>query len=106
MKDEQRVFLSLMGRPPLRLTVEQAASALNCGEQDVSILVAARLLKPLGNPAPNARKYFATFEILELANDRAFLDKVTSAIYRYWLNKNRRRRDNDGSEFQANREAA
>lgn len=106
MKDEQRVFLSLLGRPPLRLTVEQTACVLNCGEQDVSILTAARLLRPLGNPAPNARKYFATFEILELATDRGFLDKVTSAIYRYWLNKNRRRRDNDGSEFQGNREAA
>jgi hypothetical protein len=90
----------------LRLTVEQAASALNCGEQDVTILVAARLLKPLGNPAPNARKYFATFEILELANDRAFLDKITNAIYRYWLNKNRRRQGGQDADFQGNREAA
>jgi hypothetical protein len=91
MKDDQRIFLSLLEKPPLRLTVEQMGWMLNCTDQDVRILVAAKLIKPLGNPAPNAQKYFATFEILELTNNRSWLEKATSAIYRHWLNKNRRR---------------
>jgi hypothetical protein len=33
---------------------------------DVPLLVAARLLKPLGNPAPNGVKYYAAVEIVEL----------------------------------------
>src|ERR1022692_535252 len=37
---------------------------LNCQTHDVPILVAARLLKPLGNPAPNCTKCFATAELL------------------------------------------
>jgi hypothetical protein len=31
----------------------------------VPVLVAARLLKPLGNPQPNSVKFFATLEVLE-----------------------------------------
>lgn len=43
-------------------------------------LVAAGLLKPLGNPQPNSVKFFATLELLELVKDRAWLAKVTSAL--------------------------
>ncbi len=88
MKDEQRQFLSLCGRPPARLTVEQAAWLLNCQVHDVPTLVAARLLKPLGNPPPNGTKYFATAEILELADDQSFLSKMTNAIHQHWQKKN------------------
>jgi hypothetical protein len=37
---------------------------------DVPILVAAHLLKPLGNSPPNSVKYFATLELLEQVKDR------------------------------------
>jgi hypothetical protein len=43
---------------PARLTAEQAAWVLNGQSHDVPILVAARLLKLLGNPAQNAIKFF------------------------------------------------
>jgi hypothetical protein len=36
---------------------------------DVPILVAARLLKPLGNPPPNSVKYFAASELFEQMKD-------------------------------------
>jgi hypothetical protein len=36
---------------------EQAAWVLNCQPHDVPILVAALLLKPLGNPPPHSVKY-------------------------------------------------
>jgi hypothetical protein len=58
MRDDQHRFLSLLGQLPARLTAEQVAWVLNCQAGDVPILVVARLLKPLGNPAHNSVKYF------------------------------------------------
>jgi hypothetical protein len=39
----------------------------------VPILVAAHLLKPLGNPLVKIVKYFATLELLEQVKDRTWL---------------------------------
>ena len=52
------------------------------------VLVAARLLKPLGNPPPNSVKFFAAVEVLELIKDRAWLAKVTHALIQHWQKKN------------------
>jgi hypothetical protein len=100
MKEEQQRFLSLLGRPPARLTAEQAAWVLNCQPHDVPILVAARLLKPLGNPPPNSVKYFAASELLELAEDRAWLAKVTNALNQYWQKKNAAKREGRPARLQ------
>ena len=88
MKDEQHRFLMLLGQLPARLTAEQAAWVLNCGAHDVPVLVAARLLKPLGNPAANSIKFFATADLLELAKDRQWLMRMTHAVNQHWHNKN------------------
>jgi hypothetical protein len=61
---------------------------LNCQPHDVPIPVAARLLKPPGNPAPNGIKFFATSELLELVKDRAWLAKVTNALNQHWQKRN------------------
>jgi hypothetical protein len=66
---------------------------LNCQPHDVPVLVAARLLKPLGNPPPNCVKFFASLEVLELAKDRAWLAKLTNTLTQHWQHKNRRKRD-------------
>jgi len=78
----------LLGQLPARLTAEQAAWVLNCQPHDVPALVAARLLRPLGNPAPNSIKFFATSEILEMAKDRQWLTRVTSTINQHWHKQN------------------
>jgi hypothetical protein len=52
-------------------------------------LVAARLLKPLGNPQPNSVKYFAAVEVLELAKDRAWLARMTNDVNQHWQKKKR-----------------
>ncbi len=91
MRDDQHQFLRLLGQLPARLTAEQAAWVLNCQPHDVPILVAARLLKPLGNPLPNSVKFFATTEVLELAKDRVWLARVTNAVNQHWRQKNQRR---------------
>jgi hypothetical protein len=88
MKDDQFRFLSLSGKFPARLTVEQAAWALGCQPHDVPILVASRLLKPLGNPPQNGIKFFAASEVVELVQDRSWLARMTSTINQHWHKKN------------------
>ena len=92
MNDQQRQFLMLLAQPPARLTVEQAAWLLNCQVHDIPILVAARLLKPVGNPPVNGQKFFAAAETQRLANDMAWLARMTNAIHQHWQRKNGRRR--------------
>jgi len=88
MSDDQHRFLALLGQLPARLTAEQAAWVLNGQAHDVPILVMARLLKPLGSPAANSVKYFATAEILDLVKDRTWLAKMTNAVSGHWREKN------------------
>ncbi len=55
-REDQQRFLNILGQLPARLTAEQTAWVLNCQAHDVPVLVAARLLKPLGTPQPNSVK--------------------------------------------------
>jgi len=98
MRDDQHRFLMLLGRLPARLTAEQVAWVLNCQPHDVPILVASRLLKPLGNPAPNSVKFFATSDVLELAKDRNWLVRATAAINQHWHKQNARKKLRDSSD--------
>jgi hypothetical protein len=50
-------------RLPARLNTSEVAVLLGFQEHDIAPLIAARLMAPLGKPAPNAPKYFATVEI-------------------------------------------
>jgi hypothetical protein len=93
MRDDQHKFLMLLGQLPARLTAEQAAWVLNCQPHDMPVLVAAKLLKPLGNPAANSIKYFATAELLESIKDRNWLVRVSATIYQHWHRKNARQKD-------------
>jgi hypothetical protein len=92
MRDDQHRFLSVLGRLPARLTVEQVAWVINCQPHDVPVLVSARLLKPLGNPLPNGVKYFATVELLEQMEDRGWLAKVTNTVTQHWQRKNEKKK--------------
>jgi hypothetical protein len=88
VRDDQHRFLQLLGQLPARLTAEQAAWVLNCQPHDVPALVAAKLLKPLGNPAANSIKFFATSDVLESSKDRNWLVRVSTTIYQHWHRKN------------------
>lgn len=98
MRDDQHRFLSLLGQLPARLNVEQVAWALNCQAHDVPILVAAKLLKPLGNPPQNGTKFFATKDVLELSQDEKWLHRVTLTIYQHWHTRNARKNEPAQSE--------
>ena len=78
----------LLGQLPARLTAEQAAWVLNCQPHDIPALMAAKLLKPLANPAANSTKFFATADLLEQIQDRNWLVRVTNTISQHWQKKN------------------
>jgi hypothetical protein len=59
----------------------------NCRSHEVPVLVAACLLKPLGNPPPNSVKFFAASEVLEQVKDRTWLAKVTKTLNLRWQKK-------------------
>jgi hypothetical protein len=75
-------------RLPARLDGLQTAEVLGMQPHDIAILVHARLLRPIGNPHPNAVKFFAAIEVEALARDRNWLDKAQRAIQRHWQIKN------------------
>jgi len=58
MKSEDAAFIGTLGQPVARFTAEQVALILNCQPHDIPVLVAARLLSPLGKPNANSTKYF------------------------------------------------
>jgi hypothetical protein len=92
MREDQHRFLMLLGQLPARLTAEEAAWVLNCQPHDVPVLVAGRLLKPLGNPQANSIKFFATADILEQVKDRNWLVRVSSTICQHWHKQNARKK--------------
>jgi hypothetical protein len=108
MREDQQQFMRVLGQLPARLTAEQAAWVINCQPSDVPILVAARLLKPLGNPPPHSVKYFAASELLEQVRDRTWLAKVTNALNQHWQKRNatKQNRRADGSSNGDNRPGA
>lgn len=76
---------------PARLDTRQTAELLGFAEHDIQVLMAARRLTPLGDPAPNAPKRFAAVEILDLAADVDWLNKATKEVSKYWRHKRHRR---------------
>lgn len=76
---------------PARLDVAATAKLLGFAEHDIQILMAVGKLIPLGEPAPNAPKWFASVEIVQLAVDADWLHKATKEISKYWRQKRERR---------------
>jgi hypothetical protein len=93
MREDQNQFLKLLGQLPARLTAEQTAWVLNCQAHDIPALIAAKLLKPLGNPPQNGTKFFATADLLEVSKDRHWLVRMSTAIHQHWRKKNGREKE-------------
>ncbi len=81
-------------RLPDRINTSEAAALLGVQEHDIAPLIAARLLVPLGKPAPNAPKYFSSVEIVQLTENCSWLSEATKALAKHWLVKNTRKRIN------------
>jgi hypothetical protein len=90
MQQEVERFLNLKN-PPGRLTKEEAAWFLGFSPDEITILMAKGLLKPLGHPASNGQKYFLTTALEELRRDEKWFSKASDATVEYWRYKNNRR---------------
>jgi hypothetical protein len=77
---------------PARLDVGATAKLLGFAKHDIQILMALGKLTPLGDPAPNAPKWFAAVEMIQLAADPDWLHKATKEVARHWRNKRERRK--------------
>ena len=95
---QARELLNLR-RLPAMLNVQQTATLLGLAEHDIPVLLNACLLKPLGGAQPNAVKYFASVQVLELAGEVAVLNQIRRAVSEYWRGKNAAR-TNSGSRRQ------
>ena len=87
MNQEKKDFLALRV-PPARLTISETSWLLGFVEQDITVLVSAGLLKPLGHPPQSGSKYFATAELQALRGDTRWLAKASDAIVNFWKKKN------------------
>jgi hypothetical protein len=76
---------------PARIDVEATAKLLGFAVSDIQVLMAVGKLTPLGDPAPNAPKWFAAVEIIRLATDQDWLHKATKDISKFWRHKRERR---------------
>jgi hypothetical protein len=83
MNDIEKEMLNYR-RVPARLDAKQTAALLGFMPYEIPVLVKARLLRPLGDPAANAHKYWSSVEILALAQDRQWLDRATRTVTRHW----------------------
>jgi hypothetical protein len=73
------------------LDVAATAKLLGFAESDIQVLMAVGKLTPLGDPAPNAPKWFAAVEMIRLAADQDWLHKATKDVAKFWRLKRERR---------------
>ncbi len=73
---------------PARLNALEAAWYLGFQPHEISILVGAKMLEPLGHPPANTPKFFATESLAALKDNQKWLEKATDAISTYWRRKN------------------
>src|SRR4051794_13811507 len=67
-----------------RINYEETAALLGVKPGDIPVLIAARLIRPLGHPpSGNSVKYFAYVDILKKVEDEHFLSRMQDALYRF-----------------------
>lgn len=84
---------------PARLDVSATAKLLGFAEHDIQILMSVGKLKPLGDPAPNAPKWFASVEMIRLATDVEWLHRASKELSKHW----RRKRERQHESFRGER---
>jgi hypothetical protein len=96
MSGEQIAFLCLRTFPA-RFNMQQTAWFLGVLLGDVTTLVEAKLLKPLGHPPKTGSKYFSYRVLAQLREDPAWLAKASDAIVHFWRHKNESRRNGNAA---------
>jgi hypothetical protein len=78
--------------------METAAAMFGWPSYNLPFLIRAGHLKPLGKPAQNVRKWFATVEIERMSYDIDWLDKAIRIIEKQIQEMNRKQK---GKELEA-----
>lgn len=74
-------------RLPSRLNAEGVAVLVGCAVHDIPVVVRTGLLKPLGSPASNSVKYFASSETEAKISDVKWCARATNCLYNYWRDR-------------------
>src|SRR5271165_2324881 len=77
---------------PACVSMEEAAAIFGWPNYYLPFLVRAEHLKPLGKPAQNARKWFATVEIERMSCDPLWLDKAIRIVEKQIREMNEKQR--------------
>jgi hypothetical protein len=88
----QRLQFLNLRHLPARLTTEETGWFLGFSAHQIPILVGVGLLKPLGQPASYAVKYFANTTLCELNQDVDWQSRASKEIMQYWQKKNQKKR--------------
>jgi hypothetical protein len=72
--------------------VTATAKLLGFTESDMRILMTVGKPTALGDPDPNAPKWFAAVEVIRLATDQDWLHKATKEIAKHWRIKRDRQK--------------
>jgi len=80
------------GSRPACVGMEEAAAIFGWPDYYLPFLVRAGHLKPLGKPAQNARKWFATVEIERMSHDPEWLDKAIRIVEKQIQEMNKKQR--------------
>jgi excisionase family DNA binding protein len=83
MNTKRQTFLSLQTFPA-RLSIREAAWYLGFAADDIPVLVAAGMLKPLGSRPTNGVNFFATAILDDLRKDLQWLALASDAIGQPW----------------------
>lgn len=91
MSNEERAFLALP-RYPAYIGLLEVCWLLGLKLHQARILVARGLVKPAGKRRRRKGRLFATAHILELAEDRDWLDKAKDTLSLHWEEARARKR--------------
>lgn len=85
---------------PACVGMEEAAAMLGWPEYYMPFLVSAGHIKPLGKPAQNARKWFATVEIERMGCDPDWLDKAIRIVEKQIQEMNKKRKGGGSKQLE------
>jgi hypothetical protein len=80
------------------VSMEEAAAIFGWPNYYLPFMVQVGHLKPLGKPAQNARKWFATVEIERLSQDPDWLDKTIRIVEKQIQEMNKKQRGKKQAE--------
>jgi hypothetical protein len=87
MNPERQHFLNLRSKPG-RFTAEEAGWYLGFLVHEITMLMSAGVLKPLGRPSENGCKFFSKIVLDKLNEDLEWQARASDTVRQYWKERN------------------